>query len=89
MSEAAVRLRSRQRDGKLYLFGGLPSKLYFEMDQERNMKLANQYWETEVKDANWRLQSRKRVWFAKVEHYKTNRELAAEYEKRYGKRPGA
>ena len=76
-------------DGKLYLFGGLPSKLYFEMDQERNMKLANQYWETEVKDADWRLQSWKRVWFSKVAHYKTNRELAAEYEKRFGKRPGA
>ncbi len=25
------------------------------------MKLANQYWETEVKDADWRLQSWKRV----------------------------
>lgn len=75
-------------DGKLYLFGGLRSKLYFEMDQEKNLKLADQYWETEVKDANWRMQAWKRVWFAKVPHYKTNKELAAEYEKRYGKQPG-
>ncbi len=76
-------------DGKLYMFGGLGSKLFFEMDQDRNMKLANHYWNTEVKDANWRLQSWKRVWFSKVEHYKTNRDLAAEYEKRFGKKPGA
>lgn len=76
-------------DGKLYMFGGLGSKLFFEMDQERNLKLANHYWDTEVKDANWRWQSWKRVWFSKVAHYKTNRELAAEYEKRFGKRPGA
>ena len=58
------------------------------MDQEKNLKLADQYWETEVKDANWRMQSWKRVWFAKVPHYKTNKELTAEYEKRYGKPPG-
>ena len=33
------------------------------------------------------MQAWKRVWFAKVPHYKTNKELAAEYEKRYGKPP--
>jgi len=76
-------------DGKLYMFGGLGSKLFFEMDQERNLKLANHYWDTEVKDADWRWQSWKRVWFSKLAHYKTNRELAAEYEKRFGKKPGA
>ena len=74
-------------DGKLYLFGGARSKLYFEMDQEKNLKLADQYWESEVKDSNWRMQSWKRVWFSKVPHYKTNKELAAEYEKKYGKPP--
>ena len=75
-------------NGKLYMFGGLGSKLFFEMDQERNLKLADGYWESEVRDANWRIQSWKRVWFDKVAHYKTNRELAAEYEKRYGKKVG-
>lgn len=75
-------------NGKLYMFGGLGSKLFFEMDQERNLKLADGYWESEVRDANWRVQSWKRVWFSKVPHYKTNRELAAEYEKRYGRKPG-
>jgi len=75
-------------DGRLYMFGGIRSKLYFEMDQERNLKLADDYWESEVKDSNWRLQSWKRVWIAKVPHYKTNRDLAEEYERRAGKKPG-
>ena len=74
-------------DGKLYMFGGFRSKLYFEMDQERNMKLANHYWETEVKDSNWRIQSWKRL-VLRVPHYKTNAELAEEYEKRFGRKPG-
>ena len=75
-------------DGRLHLFGGNRSKLYFEMDQEKNLKLADHYWESEAKDSNWRWQSWKRVWFAKVPHYKTNRDLAEEYEKRVGKKPG-
>jgi YHS domain-containing protein len=74
-------------DGKLYMFGGIRSKLYFEMDQERNIKLADGYWQSEVKDSSWRLQSWKRLLF-KVPHYKTNADLAAEYEKRFGKKPG-
>ena len=73
-------------DGKLYMFGGHRSKLFFEMDQERNLKLAQQYWDTEVKDSNWRVQSWKRVFFAKLPHYKTNAQLAAEYEQRTGKK---
>jgi YHS domain-containing protein len=75
-------------DGKLYMFGGLRSKLYFEMDEARNLKLAHHYWETEVKDANWRIQSWKRVFSNKVDHYRTNAQLAQEYEKKYGKKPG-
>ena len=74
-------------DGKLYMFGGIGSKRYFEMDQERNLKLAWHYWETEVKESNWRLQSWKRLLF-RVPHYKTNAELAEEYEKRFGRKPG-
>ena len=74
---------------RLYMFGGSRSKLYFEMDEERNLKLAHHYWETEVKDANWRIQSWKRIWFNKVDHYRTNAQLAEEYEKKYGRKPGA
>ena len=76
-------------DDKLYMFGGGRSKQYFEMDEARNLKLAHHYWESEVKDSNWRMQSWKRIWFDKVEHYRTNAQLAAEYEKKYGKKPGA
>lgn len=73
-------------NGKLYMFGGYRSKLFFEMDEEKNLKLAQQYWDSEVKDANWRVQSWKRVFFSKLPHYKTNAQLAAEYEQRTGKK---
>ena len=73
-------------DGKLYLFAGPRARLHFEMDQERNTKLANHYWNTEVRDSNWRLQSWKRLVF-RVPHYKSNAELAEEYERRFGRKP--
>ena len=69
-------------DGRLFVFGGARSRLYFEMDQERNLRLADQYWENEVKDSNWRIQSFMRIWINKVPHYKTNQELAEEYARR-------
>ena len=74
-------------DGKLYLFASPRARLYFEMDQERNLKLAWHYWETEVQDSNWRLQSFKRL-LLRVPHYKSDAELAEEYEKRFGRKPG-
>ena len=73
-------------DGRLYLFDGARARLYFEMDQERNLKLAWHYWETEVADASWRLQAWKRLLF-RVPHYKSNAQLAEEYEKRFGRKP--
>jgi YHS domain-containing protein len=72
-------------NGKLYMFGGEGSKKYFEMDLERNLKLSQDYWDNEVKGHSARLQSWKRLVF-KVPHYKTNRELAAEYDARQGKK---
>jgi YHS domain-containing protein len=74
-------------DGKLYLFTNRRARLYFEMDQERNLRLANHYWQTEVSDSNRYLQNLKRQVF-RVPHYKTNAQLAEEYEKRFGKAPG-
>jgi YHS domain-containing protein len=75
-------------DGKLYLFESARAKLYFEMDQERNLRLANQYWESEVRDAgSWRFQAWKRLLW-RVPHYKNDAELAEEYEKRFGRKPG-
>ena len=73
-------------DGKLYLFASPRERLYFEMDQERNLRRAWHYWETEVLDStNWRLQAWKRMLF-RVPGYKSDSELAAEYEKRFSKR---
>jgi YHS domain-containing protein len=73
-------------DGKLYLFASPRARLYFEMDQERNLKLATSYWESEVMDTtNWRLQAWKRLLF-RVPAYRSDSELAAEYEKRFSKR---
>ena len=76
-------------DGKLYLFESPRARLYFEMDQERNLRLANQYWESEVRDAgSWHLQAWKRqLW--RVPNYKSESDLAREYENRFGRKPGS
>lgn len=74
--------------GKIYFFADARAKLYFEMDQARNLALAWQYWEAEVQDTNWRFQSFKRLMF-RVPNYKTDAELADEYRKRFGKKPPA
>lgn len=72
-------------DGRLFMFGGANSKKYFEMDEARNLKLAEDYWKNEVRGSIPRLQSWKRLIF-KVPHYKTNRELAAEWDARLSKK---
>jgi YHS domain-containing protein len=75
-------------EGRLYLFESPRARLYFEMDQERNLRQANQYWESEVRDTgSWQLQAMKRqVW--RVPGYKSESDLAAEYERRFGRKPG-
>jgi len=74
-------------DGKLYLFESPRARLHFEMDQERNLRQAQQYWESEVRDASsWQLQAFwRQVW--RVPGYKSDAELDAEYERRFGRRP--
>ena len=74
-------------DGRLYLFASPRARLYFEMDQERNLRLASQYWENEVQDSNWRFQSMKRM-VLRVPNYRTDNELAEEYQRRFGRKPG-
>ncbi len=71
-------------NGRLFMFGGGNSKKYWEMDEKRNLELGDQYWKSEVQGSVARLQSWKRLVF-KVPHYKTNRELAAEWATRQGK----
>ena len=72
-------------DGRLFMFGGENSKKYWEMDQKRNLELGDNYWKTEAQGSIPRIQSWKRLLF-KVPHYKTNRELAAEWEARQVKK---
>ena len=64
-------------DGKLYLFGGQGSHDAFMLDQPRFMKLAHQYWDTEVNGSNAFWQRTKRLVF-RVPHYKSGEELAKE-----------
>ena len=74
-------------DGRLYLFETPRARLYFEMDQERNLAQATQYWESEVRDAgSWHVQAWKRLAW-RVPGYKTDFELGQEYERRFGKKP--
>lgn len=74
-------------DGKLYLFGGEKSRAYFEMDLEKNRKLADHFWATEYKGKDWReVSGRRSRWGSRVDHYKTNRQLASEYEEYLAKR---
>ncbi|HET7528572.1 MAG TPA: YHS domain-containing (seleno)protein [Burkholderiaceae bacterium] len=65
--------------GKLYVFGGQSSRDQFEMDTERNLQLAHQYWNDEVAGSNAVVQRIKRLVF-RVPHYKTDNELKAEWE---------
>jgi len=75
-------------DGRLYLFESGRAKQFFEMDQGRNLGLAWHYWDAEVRDAaSWRLQAWKRMLFH-VPGYRSDAELADEYRRRFGRKPG-
>ena len=64
--------------GKLYVFGGQSSRDEFEMDTERNLELAHQYWNEEVAGSNAVFTRYKRLVF-RVPHYKTGKQLHEEY----------
>jgi YHS domain-containing protein len=68
--------------GKLYVFGGQSSRDHFEMATEQNLELAHRYWNSDIAGKDAAAVRRQRVWFDKVPHYKTNRELQAEYEEK-------
>jgi YHS domain-containing protein len=65
--------------GKLYVFGGQSSRDHFEMETERNLKLAHQYWNEEIAGANALFTRYKRLVF-RVPHYKTDRALQDEWQ---------
>ena len=65
----------RIMEGRLYIFGGAGSKAAFELDVPGNVRLADRYWQTEVRDSNAFLQ---RAWrlVLRVPHYRSGAELA-------------
>ncbi|WP_341710726.1 YHS domain-containing (seleno)protein [Limnobacter sp.] len=62
---------------KLYIFGGAVSQAAFELEIDKNIALADDYWEQEVKGNNSFIQRAKRL-VIRVPHYKTGEEQAAE-----------
>jgi len=64
-------------NGKLYIFGGQVSQAAFELELDKNIALADQYWEQEIKGNNSFIQRAKRL-VLRVPHYKTGEEQAAE-----------
>jgi YHS domain-containing protein len=64
-------------NGKTYIFGGSVSQAAFELEMEKNIALADDYWEQEVKGNNSFIQRAKRL-VIRVPHYKTGEEQAAE-----------
>ncbi len=65
--------------GKLYVFGGQSSRDQFEIDTEKNLERAHKYWNEEVAGSNALLTRWKRLVF-RVPHYKSDKELATEWE---------
>ena len=65
-------------NGKLYIFGGQQSKNYFVMAEAANLKLADQYWQAEVKASAALFQRYKRLIF-RVPHYQSGSQLEAEF----------
>jgi YHS domain-containing protein len=68
----------RMIDGKLYIFGGAGSRDAFLLDVPKNRALADKYWIEEVAGSNAFVQRTKRTTVARVPHYKSGAELAAE-----------
>ena len=73
-------------NGKLYIFGGQGSKDGFEVDEVRNLALAQKYWQEEVAGNNSMWQRTKRMVF-RVPHYKNGDELAKEVAAAKAKKP--
>ena len=65
----------RMVDGKLYIFGGQGSQDAFELDLPGNLKLAQQYWTSEVAGNNSFWQRSKRL-VLRVPRYQSGEQLA-------------
>ncbi|MCX7168052.1 MAG: hypothetical protein NTV11_17505 [Rhodocyclales bacterium] len=62
-------------NGKLYIFGGQASKDAFEIDEKKNLALAESYWKNEVAGGNSFIQRLKRL-IIRVPHYQSGEDLA-------------
>ena len=71
-------------DGKLYIFGGQGSLDAFLLNPKGNIELADKYWKTEVAGSNAFIHRTKRTTIARVSHYKSGEQLAAEVRKAKG-----
>jgi YHS domain-containing protein len=69
---------------RLFIFGGEASKRYWSMEEKRNLELGDQYWRNEVKGSSPVMQRYKRLVF-RVPHYKSGKELEAEWQAKKGK----
>jgi YHS domain-containing protein len=71
------------REGRLFIFGDVLGKTAWELDPAWNVKHADALW-PEAAPNGWRGQSLKR-YASKVAHYKTGKDIVAEYQ---AKHPG-
>ena len=69
---------------RLFIFGGEGSKRYWSMEEKRNLDLGDQYWRDEVKGSTPVIQRYKRL-VLRVPHYKSGKELEAEWQAKQGK----
>ncbi len=67
--------RFKMIGGKVYLFGGQGSLDGWNIDEKRNLALAEKYWKEEVAGSNSIWQRTKRLIF-RVPHYRSGEELA-------------
>jgi YHS domain-containing protein len=74
-------------DGRLYLFGSERARRHWEMDEKKNVELGDWYWENESRGVPFRIQNLKR-YVVRVPHYKSDEQLEAEWQARFGKKQG-
>ena len=77
--------RFKMIGGKLYLFGGQGSLDGWNIDEKRNLALAEKYWKEEVAGSNSIWQRTKRLIF-RVPHYRSGEELARDVAEAKAKR---
>ena len=78
--------RFKMIGGKLYMFGGQGSLDGWNIDEKRNLDLAEKYWKEEVAGSNSIWQRTKRLIF-RVPHYRSGEELARDVAAAKAKKP--